>query len=152
MMRGRERDCGRQKAAVMENRNINRMMMREDERGGKEERCQRTDRWLIHLWFTDWCRMRSLFFIIWCALWRVSCQKPRPYTKDQSISVFCSEMSESSRAGSAASRCTQLLVGSLNSATFIPSSLAFCCLEKIFLVEASEGNKIKSVLFFLHTF
>lgn len=59
--------------------------------------------------------------------------------------MFCSEMSESSRAGSAASRCTQLVVGSLNSATFIPSSLAFCCLEKIFLVEASEGNKISFI-------
>lgn len=35
-MRGRKRDCGRENAAEVENRNTNRMMMRGDERGGEE--------------------------------------------------------------------------------------------------------------------
>lgn len=35
-MRGRKCDCGRENAAEAENRNTNRMMMRDDERGGEE--------------------------------------------------------------------------------------------------------------------
>lgn len=41
MMRGRKCDCGREKAAEVDNRNTNRMMMGEDEQGEKGERCQR---------------------------------------------------------------------------------------------------------------
>lgn len=35
-MRGRKCDCGRENAAEAENRNTNRMMMRDDQRGGEE--------------------------------------------------------------------------------------------------------------------
>lgn len=41
MMRRRKCDCGREKAAEVENRSTNRMVMRVDERGEKGEKCQR---------------------------------------------------------------------------------------------------------------